>query len=139
MKSIFSYVLVAVFAIPFLSCESDKTTPTTNPVYKVEYTFSIEQGNYSDVVLKYIDQNGQLITLNDPTLPWSLTINNAQTGQDYYVKSNYNAKPSAVFKSKTQLVFYKDAGITRNENCSQNFTNLTITAPLSCEGSGTLY
>ena len=139
MKSIFSYVLAAVFAIPFLSCESDKTTPTTNPVYKVEYTFSIEQGNYSDVVLKYIDQNGQLITLNDPTLPWSLTINNAQTGQDYYVKSNYNAKPSAVFKSKTQLVFYKDAGITRNENCSQNFTNLTITAPLSCEGSGTLY
>lgn len=139
MKSIFSYVLAAVFTIPFLSCESDKTTPTTNPVYKVEYTFSIEQGNYSDVVLKYIDQNGQLITLNDPTLPWSLTINNAQTGQDYYVKSNYNAKPSAVFKSKTQLVFYKDAGITRNENCSQNFTNLSITAPLSCEGSGTLY
>ena len=139
MKSIFSYVLAAVFAIAFLSCESDKTTPSTNPVYKVEYTFSIEQGNYSDVVLKYIDQNGQLMTLNDPTLPWSLTINNAQTGQDYYVKSNYNAKPSAVFKSKTQLVFYKDAGITRNENCSQNFTNLSITAPLSCEGSGTLY
>lgn len=139
MKSIFSSVLLAVFAISFFSCESDKTTPTTNPVYKVEYTFSIEQGNYSDVVLKYIDQNGQLITLNDPTLPWSLTINNAQPGQDYYVKSNYNAKPSAVFKSKTQLVFYKDAGITRNENCSQNFTNLTITAPLSCEGSGTLY
>jgi hypothetical protein len=139
MKSIFSLVLVAVFTISFLSCESDKTTPAADPVYKVEYTFAIDQGNYSDVVLKYIDQNGQLITLNDPTLPWSLTINNAQTGQDYYVKSNFNAKPSALFKSKTQLVFYKDAGITRNENCSQNFTNLTITAPLSCEGSGTLY
>lgn len=139
MKTRFIYLLLAVFAIPFLSCESDKPTPAADPVYKVEYTFSIDQGDYSDVVLKYIDENGELITLTNPTLPWSFTINNAQTGQDYYVKSNFNAKPSAVFKSKTQLVFYKDAGMTRNENCSQNFTNLTITAPLSCEGSGTLY
>ncbi|MBU3680808.1 MAG: hypothetical protein FGM16_02580 [Flavobacterium sp.] len=139
MKTSVLYLLLAVFAIPFLSCESDKSAAEADPVYKVEYTFSIDQGNYSDVELKYIDENGELISLVNPTLPWSFTINNAQTGLNYYVKSNYNAKPSAVFKSKTQLVFYKDAGITRNENCSQNFTNLTITAPLSCEGSGTLY
>jgi hypothetical protein len=139
MKTSFFYVLLAVFVIPFLSCESDKPAPAADPVYKVEYTFSIDQGDYSDVVLNYIDQNGELITLTNPTLPWSFTIKNAQTGQDYYVKSNYNAKPSAVFNSITQLVFYKDAVMIRNNNCGKNFTNLTITAPLSCEFSDTLY
>jgi len=139
MKIRFSFLLLSLMALTLAACESDKTTPAADPVYKVEYTFAIDQGNYSDVVLKYIDQNGQLITLNDPTLPWSLTINNAQTGEDYYVKSNFNAKPSAVFKSKTQINFYKDEIQTRNENCNQNFINLTNTAPLSCEGSGTLY
>lgn len=139
MKFRFTLVLLGLLALTFSSCESDKTTPASNPVYKVVYSFSIEQGNYAAVVLKYIDATGQLVTLNDPVLPWTLTINNAQVGQDYYVKSNFNAKPSAVFKCQTQLLFYKDAGLTRNENCNQNFINLTSTVPLSCEGSGTLY
>ncbi len=139
MKSIFSYLSLVVFVLAFLSCDSDKPAPAADPVYKVKYTFSIDQGNYSELVLKYLDENGELITLNNPTLPWSFTINNAEIGQNYYVISNYNAKPSAVFKSNTQLIFYEDEIKTRTENCNQNFTNLIMTIPLNCEGNGTLY
>ena len=126
---------ITLIGLFFSACKKDNNNDDDDnqPVsYSVTYNFEFPHGDFKDFVLKYMDKNQQMQTVDVQNFPWALTLNDFPKGDSAILEVKFTALPSSQidFSGKVE---YTSGGSSFGQNtCGQVINGLTAEVPLQC-------
>ncbi len=137
MNKPFNFFFFSLLILTFLSAckkdddNDDKKAPETT-YYTVTYSFDIEEGNYEDLSIQYMDKDQQMQSLSAPALPWSLEIQKFTKGKTVKMIAAFTAKPGDTLSYKGEAKYQGTDGSFNFKQCQQQMTGLSAEIPVNC-------
>jgi hypothetical protein len=136
MKYSLQFVAFSFLFLASCTKEDSGNTEETPSVYKVTYSFLLEEGNMDALTIVFLDENSLEEQINPTGNQWQYEINNAQSNTSYYFEASFNALPSQEFKVLAEMTIFEDNAIISIDRCSHSIVQLPQTVPLNCRLSG---
>lgn len=94
-KSISLILFITLISFLLINCKKQDDTPVSPAkiIYTVDYNLHLT-GDYLDLMIQYYDAHDVLKTVNNPALPWDLTLEDFESGDTVLLNISYAVPPA---------------------------------------------
>lgn len=131
-------IVISVIGLFLIACNKDNNNDDDDnqPVtYTVTYSFEFPHGDFKDFVLKYMDKEQQMQTVDVQSFPWTITLTDFQKGDSAILEVKFTALPSPQIDFSGKVDYTSGSGSLGISNCGQVITGLTEEVPLQCNAA----